>query len=115
MQFPVVHLLFEKVPHITIGIEVAQARVFEAFAPWRFFRLTAPSNLIVRSFKSTLVERCPINFKFSGLLALFQKHFFLRYLEQTVLRTAATPPVVAPASASSPFLRLECGPPPKPA
>ncbi len=59
--------------------------VFEAFALWRIFRLTAPSNLIDRSFKSTLVERCPINFKLSGLLALLQKHFSLRYLEQAVL------------------------------
>jgi hypothetical protein len=86
MQLPAVHLLFEKVPYITIGIEAAQTWVFEAFALRRFFRLTAPSNLIVWSFKSTLVERYPINFKFSGLLALFQKHFFLRYLEQAAGR-----------------------------
>ena len=58
------------------------------------------------SLKSILVERCPINLKFSGFLALFQKHSFLRYLEKAVLRAAATPPVVEPASASSPFLRL---------
>ena len=78
--------------------------VFEAFALWRILRLTAPSNLIVRSFKSMLVERCPINFKFSGLLALLQKHFSLRYLEQAVLN----PHFSHPLYCISAMIRPDC-------